>query len=162
MRNVWPMAKRAVSSLILFAVLAFSIPAFSAAEISDDPARSYCVRSGYLYRASPGLNSGMGVCEFSDKSWCDAQAFYAGTCQPSQIPWISPSYQYPSGGTWNSTTSWMCSDRGGRLQEIHTPYGDMVLCVLPGGLTCDPQSLFSGSCWQDDWLSYARSWLNAP
>ncbi len=163
MRNVWPMARKAaLLGLVLLSVLAFSLPALSAAASSDDPARSYCVRSGYLYRAAPGLNNGMGICEFSDKSWCDAQAFYAGECGPNRIPWTSTSYQYPAAGTWNSTISQMCSERGGMLQEVHTPYGDMVLCVLPGGQTCSPESLYSGSCWQDDWLTYARSWLNAP
>ena len=36
------------------------------AEDSADQARSYCVKSGYLYSSSPGVNGGLGVCVFPD------------------------------------------------------------------------------------------------
>ena len=62
------------------------------AQDSADQARSYCVRSGYLYSTSPGINDDQGMCMFPDKSWCDSQAFFQGDCSRSLTPNILPGY----------------------------------------------------------------------
>ncbi len=123
-----------------------------------DSARNYCVQMGYLYRSSPSTNDGQGVCEFPDKTWCDCQAYYQGQCSPR----LSPNLMMGTGGISAPTASTLCQNSGGRLESVHTPYGDVTLCVFPNGRTCDIQSLYNGMCGGDDWLRYTRSWLDGP
>jgi len=145
----------ALGLLLLFSGLA------AAQDASSDQAHSYCVKMGYLYRTSPGLNGGQGICEFPDKSWCDAQAFYAGTCGPRLYPRVLPSVYSSPGGVWSGDAAGLCQSRGGTIKSVHTPYGDVLMCVFPDGTTCDLQGLASGRC-GDKWFIYAYNWLNAP
>jgi putative hemolysin len=155
--------KRWTASLLavvicIMAFLAILLPQAAASGPAANPAQGYCVQMGYLYRSSPSINNGQGICEFPDKTWCDAQAFYAGQCGPRLFPNPIPS----SGSTLNPSASTLCRNAGGQLENVHTPYGDVVLCVFPNGRTCDIQSLYYGMCGGDDWLRYASSWLNGP
>jgi putative hemolysin len=147
-----------VVGLYILAFLAVGLPMAAADSVGEDAAHSYCVQMGYLYRSSPGLNGGQGVCEFPDKTWCDAQAYYMGQCGPS----LSPNFMPYSESTRSISASALCSNAGGRLESVHTPYGDVILCVFPDGRTCDIQSLSNGMCGGDGWFRYAQSWLNAP
>jgi putative hemolysin len=104
----------------------------AAAQDSDGQARTYCVRSGYLYSTSQGINGGQGICKFPDNSM------------------------------WTETTAKICRNNGGSLRSVHTPYGDIAVCAFPDGRTCDLKSLAEGRCGGDSWLLYARSWLDAP
>jgi len=147
--------------LCIFALLIMSqIPVL--AQSSDlDPAHSYCVKMGYLYRTSPGINGGQPICEFPNKAWCDAQAYYQGTCSPVLSPNIFPAYVYGPYDQYASPTQ-LCMGRGGYLQNVHTPYGDVTVCVFPNGEKCALQSLADGACGIDYWSAYARAWLDAP
>lgn len=147
-----------MAGLCILALMAAVIPLAAAQSASEEAAHSYCVKMGYLYRTSPSMNNGQGVCEFPDKTWCDAQAYHAGRCGPSLSsnaltrPYITSSISDQA----------LCSRNGGRLESVHTPYGDVMLCVFADGRACDIQSLRSGRCGGDNWLRYAESWLNAP
>jgi putative hemolysin len=152
------MASLFVVMLCILAFLAILLPQSMAEGSAADAAHNYCVQMGYLYRSSPSMNNGQGICEFQDKTWCDAQAFYAGQCGPR----LYPSPISSSGSTLNPSASALCRNAGGHLENVHTPYGDVVLCVFPNGRTCDIQSLYNGMCGGDDWLRYAGSWLNGP
>lgn len=132
------------------------------AEDSSDQARSYCVRSGYLYSASPGVNNGQGICVFPDNRWCDSQAFFQGTCSRDLKPNIMPGYASEAEPMWTQSSDSMCRGSGGSLRSVHTPYGDITICAFPDGRTCDMKSLAEGRCGGDMWLTYARSWLDAP
>ncbi len=132
------------------------------AEDSADQARSYCVKSGYLYSLSPGVNGGQGMCVFPDASWCDSQAFFLGTCSRSPRPNILPGYVSESAGMYTQSADTICRRSGGSLRSVHTPYGDITVCAFPDGRTCDLLSLSEGRCGGDRWLAYARSWLDAP
>jgi len=134
----------------------------AAAQDSDGQARSYCVRSGYLYSTSQGINGGQGICKFPDNSWCDAQAFFQGDCSRGLTPSIFPSYVSGSDGMWTETAAKICRNNGGSLRSIHTPYGDITVCAFPDGRDCDLKSLAEGRCGGDSWMLYARSWLDAP
>lgn len=147
-----------VVMLCILAFLAIGLPQAMADGSAAEAAHSYCVQMGYLYRGSSSMNSGQGICEFQDKTWCDAQAFYAGQCGPRLSPNLLPS----SENMWSPSASTLCQNAGGHLQNVHTPYGDVILCVFPNGRTCDIQSLYNGMCGGDGWLRYAQSWLNAP
>lgn len=150
--------------LCLLALLAVCLSSAVADASDADVAHSYCVQMGYLYHSSPSMNGGQGICQFPDNTWCDAQAFYAGQCGPR----LSPNLMMGPGSILTtpipSTTSasTLCRNSGGRLESVHTPYGDVTLCVFPNGRTCDIQSLYNGMCGGDDWLRYASSWLNGP
>jgi putative hemolysin len=133
-----------------------------AAQDSTDPARSYCVSSGYLYRASPGINDGQGICMFPDKSWCDVNGFYQGNCGPSLSPNIFPEYAVQTGSMGTASMQDICRNGGGSMKSVHTPYGDILMCVFPDGTTCDSKALSEGRCGADYWTIYAQSWLNAP
>jgi putative hemolysin len=154
--------KRLNSNPVILALSALAvlmlISAISAAQqSSSDPAHSYCVKMGYLYKTSPGVNNGNGVCQFPDQSWCDAQAFYSGTCGPRLNV-------NPFGPTIYSASidpNQFCRNQGGSVRNVHTPYGDVLVCVFPDGSTCDLQSLSMGKC-GDHWFGYAYNWLNAP
>jgi putative hemolysin len=132
------------------------------AEDSVDQARSYCVKSGYLYSSSPGVNGGQGMCVFPDKAWCDSQAFFQGTCSRSLKPNILPGYVSEPEAMWTQSAESICRGRGGILRSVHTPYGDITMCAFADGRSCDLKSLAEGRCGGDMWLSYARSWLDAP
>lgn len=151
-------------AVICAAILAISFLGVlcAAAQDSSDPARTYCVNSGYLYRTSPGMNAGQGFCEFPNKNWCDAQAFYTGSCGPSLTPSIFPSYAVQTGTVGTISAEEICRRSRGSLKSVHTPYGDISMCVLPDGTTCDMKSLSEGRCGMDYWMIYAQSWLNAP
>jgi putative hemolysin len=142
--------------LFVLAFLAVCLSSAEAVASDSDSARSYCVQMGYLYRSSADMNNGQGICEFPDKTWCDCQAYYAGQCGPR----LSPNLMMGTGGISAPTASTLCQNSGGRLESVHTPYGDVTLCVFPNGRTCDIQSLYNGMCGGDDWLRYARSWLD--
>jgi putative hemolysin len=150
--------------LLSFCILAFLSSGMLAAMAQDpaDRARSYCVKSGYLYSSSPGVNGGQGMCVFPDKSWCDSQAFFQGTCDRSLKPNIIPGYVSESEGMWVQSVESICRGRGGSLRSVHTPYGDITVCAFADGRTCDLKSLLEGRCGGDMWLAYARSWLDAP
>ena len=153
--------KNILSGLCILAFL--SLVALTAmAQDSADQARSYCVKSGYLYSTSPGTNGGQGMCTFPDKSWCDSQAFFQGACSRSLRPNILPSYVSDSEGLWTQSAATICRSSGGSLRSVHTPYGDITMCAFPDGRTCDLKSLAEGRCGGDRWLVYARSWLDAP
>lgn len=150
--------------LLGLTVLAFLSSGFLAAlaEDSADQARSYCVRSGYLYRSSPAVNNGQGICVFPDNSWCDTQAFFQGTCSYNLKPNILPAYASEPEAMWTQSAESICRGSGGYLKSVHTPYGDITICAFSDGRTCDLKSLAEGRCGGDMWLLYARSWLDAP
>lgn len=148
----------AAAGLYVLILMAVSLPLVGASSPAEDAAHSYCVQMGYLYRSSPGLNGGQGVCEFPDKTWCDAQAYYMGQCGPR----LSPNFMTVPDSTWSASAFTLCRNAGGRLESVHTPYGDVTLCVFPDGRTCDIHSLSTGMCGGDSWFRYAQSWLNAP
>lgn len=154
------------SILLGMTVLAFLSVGFHAAlaEDSVDQARSYCVRSGYLYSTSPDVNNGQGICMFPDKRWCDSEAFFQGTCSRNLNPNILPGYASASEAEpmWTQSSASICQGSGGSLRSVHTPYGDITMCAFPDGRTCDLRSLAEGRCGGDMWLLYARSWLDAP
>lgn len=150
--------------LLGFCILVFLSSGMLAAmaEDSADQARSYCVKSGYLYSSTPGVNDGQGMCVFPDKSWCDSQAFFQGTCSHSLKPNILPAYVSEPEAMWTQSAESICRGSGGSLRSVHTPYGDITMCVFADGRTCDLKSLAEGRCGGDMWLAYARSWLDAP
>jgi len=153
--------KNILSGLCILAFL--SLVALTAmAQDSADQARSYCVKSGYLYSTSPGINGDQGMCTFPDKSWCDSQEFFQGACSRSLRPNILPSYVSDTEGLWTQSAATICQNSGGSLRSVHTPYGDITMCAFPDGRTCDLKSLAEGRCGGDRWLAYARSWLDAP
>ncbi|MCX6678074.1 MAG: DUF333 domain-containing protein [Methanothrix sp.] len=154
-------AKNILSGLCILAFLSSGLLT-AMAQDSADQARSYCVRSGYLYSTSPGINDGQGICMFPDKSWCDVQAFFQGDCSRSLSPNILPSYVSQSESMWSESAETICRSSGGSLRSVHTPYGDITVCAFPDGRTCDLLSLAVGRCGGDNWLTYARSWLDAP
>jgi putative hemolysin len=147
-----------VVGLCILALIAAGVPMVAADSSAEDAAHSYCVKMGYLYRSSPGLNGGQGVCEFPDKTWCDAKSYYMGQCGPS----LSPNFMSRPDSALSTSATTLCSNAGGRLDSVHTPYGDVAICVFPNGRTCDIQSLYNGQCGGDNWFRYAQSWLNAP
>lgn len=153
--------KNILLSLCMLAFLSSGMIA-GIAQDSADQARSYCVKSGYLYSSSPGVNGGLGMCVFPDKSWCDSLAFFRGTCNRSLKPNILPGYVSESEGMWAQSAESICRGSGGSLRSVHTPYGDITMCAFPDGRTCDLKSLAEGRCGGDMWLVYARSWLDAP
>ena len=130
--------------------------------------RAYCVGLGYLYRTAPGIDNGQGFCQFGGNSWCDAHTFATGSCSPSSYGFHNPyGYYYPyyysaypygqnDGGSINS-----CQDYGGRVESIHTPYGDVNECVYPNGSAMNfygPNDGYLG----DNWYYYAYNYLNSP
>lgn len=123
-------------SICILAFLSSGILA-ALAEDSADQARSYCVKSGYLYSSSPGVNDGQGRCVFPDKSWCDSQAFFQGTCNRSLKPNILPDYASKPESMWRQSAATICHGSGGSLRSVHTPYGDITMCAFPDGRTCD-------------------------
>ena len=154
-------AMNILSGLCILAFLSSGMLAIRAQD-SADQARSYCVSSGYLYSTSPGINGDQGMCVFPDKSWCDVQSFFQGTCSRSQKLNILPGYVSDPGSTWTPSAETICRSSGGILRSVHTPYGDITMCAFSDGSTCDLLSLTEGRCGRDNWQVYARSWLDAP
>ncbi|HNX40404.1 MAG TPA: DUF333 domain-containing protein [Methanothrix sp.] len=63
---------------------------------------------------------------------------------------------------WSQPAERMCNNSGGTVRSVHTPYGNIAMCVFPDGVTCDLKSITEGKFGEDAWTRYARSWLNAP
>lgn len=99
--------------------------------------RSYCVGLGYLYKTSPSLNGGMGICQFPDGTWCDAHELFEGNCGPAPL-FLNRLY-------------------GGSTYYVHTVYGDVPVRVLPDGRVIE--SDYGGV---DGWSYNAYAWLHAP
>lgn len=154
------------------------------AQVSGTPAQdsAYCVGQGFNYAVIPGVNGNQPICQFTDNTWCDAHSFATGTCNP-----YPPSYYNPY--SFNTTQSALdiadetaqCQRMGGGTRTVHTPYGDVDLCVFPDGSSVDLRSLNSNNVLGgypgsgpayvspispfyggDNWYYYAYSWLNAP
>lgn len=128
--------------------------------------RAFCVGTGQLYRTTPMLNMGQPICQFPDGSWCDAHAFATGQCsQGFYNPYF---YNTPQGTLDAAAASRMCRSSGGRVESVHTPYGDVDLCVFPDGSSVDLRALYNGASGiyngtlRNDWFNYAYYWLNAP
>lgn len=132
--------------------------------------RAYCVGAGYLYRTAPGINNGQGFCQFGGNSWCDAHTFATGSCSPSTYGFNNPyGYYYPyyygiypSGLNYGGSIA-SCQDYGGRIESIHTPYGDVNQCVYPNG---SPMNFYGYGPYDgylgDNWYYYAYNYLNSP
>lgn len=150
-----------------------SAPATSTA--SSD--RTYCVSMGYLYRTTPGVNGGQPICQFSDYSWCDANAFATGKCGATNsangfynpygtyYPYFYDYYPYSSGNYYPGQTPGQaidaCTSAGGNITSVHTPYGDVDVCKFPNGSIMDLYGMYNGLL-GDNWYYYAYNYLNAP
>jgi len=149
------------ASLLLAGMLLLVLLLASLSVAADaSPAQSYCVKMGYLYRALPLADGAEERCVFPDGTYCEANAFFSGSCTRTPFPSPYP-YVYSGNADWVPQARSMCLNSGGSLREVHTPYGDVVMCAFPDGSVCDIRSLLSGMC-GNDWLSYAYGWLNAP
>jgi putative hemolysin len=129
--------------------------------------RAHCVGSGYLYKTTPDLNGGQPVCQFDDYNWCDANAFATGKCSIGANGFYNPygiyypyTYNYPIRPTPGGAND-ACFSRGGNVRSVHTPYGDVDMCVLPDGSMIDLYGLYNGYL-GDEWEYFAYSFLNAP
>jgi putative hemolysin len=181
---------------------------------TSGPDSAYCVDSGYLYTTHPGVNGGRGICQFPDGTWCDAHAFFVGNCTPNPDIYAAPGIVTPGGyivpsSNYNpyyynpyyannpyfyndsqaaldiADATKTCQSMGGGVSSVHTPYGDVRLCVFPDGSSIDLSQLYSGvyggtvnpviyangatspivyvnGVPGDFWYYYAYSWLNAP
>jgi putative hemolysin len=104
---------------------------------TSGPDRAYCVDTGNLYATTPGVNNGKPVCQFSDNSWCDAHAFFTGNCTGNSR------FNSPLSGLDLADATKTCQTNGGRVENVHTPYADVNLCVFPDGSSVDLRSLNS-------------------
>ncbi len=105
------------------------------------PDRAYCVGTGNLYTTNPGLNNDKAICQFADNSWCDAHEFFIGNCTGATT---SPYYySTPMSALDIADVTKACQVRGGQVQNVHTVYGDVNLCVFPDGSSIDLRSLSS-------------------
>jgi putative hemolysin len=142
---------------------------------------AYCVGMGYNYAVIPGVNGNQPICQFPDNTWCDARAFATGTCNINQPGYYNPYYfNTTQSGLEVSAQIAQCRRMGGGVRTVHTPYGDVDLCVFADGSSVDLRSLrsddFGGTPGAasayaspvspfyggDSWYYYAYSWLNAP
>ncbi len=106
---------------------------------TSGPDRAYCVGTGSLYVTTPGVNSGKPVCQFSNSSWCDAHAFFTGNCTGS--PSYANSYSTPLSALDLADATKTCQKYAGHVENVHTPYGDVNLCLFPDGSSVDLRSL---------------------
>ena len=109
----------------------------------------------------------------------------AGTYQSSVYnPYAVNPYYYNNPAYANVTQSALdiadetktCQSIGGRVQQVHTTYGDVNLCIFPDGSSISlpqlasgvyagapgPAIYYNGIPANDSWFYYAYSWLNAP
>jgi putative hemolysin len=165
------------------------LPSIAAGQAIDTsgPDRAYCISMGYLYTSSPGVNGGKGVCQFPDNSWCDAHSFFIGNCSANANIGYNPyNYNSAQGALDIADATKACQKNGGKVQNVHTSYGDVNLCVFPDGSTIDLRGLYNGiyggyysgpyngyyngpySSYYNgiygpnNWYYWAYSWLNAP
>lgn len=148
----------------------------STASVPSSPSsdRTYCVSMGYLYRTTPGVNGGQPICQFSDYSWCDANAYATGKCGANvgsngftnpygyYYPYF---YDYPYSNGYSYLTPGQsvdaCFGAGGKVSSVHTPYGDVDVCKLPNGNIMNLYGMYNGLL-GDNWYYSAYNFLNAP
>lgn len=159
---------------------------------TSGPDRAHCVSSGYLYTTSPARNNGKPVCQFPDGIWCDAHAYFTGNCSGvgATSPYNPTFYNSGQGALDLASGTKECQRLGGGVQNVHTAYGDVNLCVFPDGSTMDLRALANGAYgymgtypygtypsttypsgtypyyyygpYRDNWYYWAYSWLNSP
>lgn len=154
---------------IAILIAASALTAAGAGPDASSQDRASCVGMGHLYRTTPGFNNGQPICQFLDGSWCDAHAFATGQCFPGSYgPYNPYIYNIPQRTLNLADASQICRNTGGRVENVHTPYGDVDLCVFPDGSSVDLRALYYGAygtyngALRDDWFHYAYWWLNAP
>jgi len=168
--------------LCITAILAAGLLAAAGQGINTSgPDSAYCTSNGYIYTTIPGANSGKAVCQFPDGSWCDGHSYFTGNCTPnaSVVNAYNPyAFNSPQGALEIADASKMCQNYGGGVQIVHTSYGDVRMCVFPGGSMIDLRGLYGsalggyypgyypgpyfGGYWGDNWYYGAYAWLNAP
>ena len=89
----------------------------------SNPAAAYCSDLGYTY------NSTSDRCVFNDRSYCDAWAFYRGTCGQSKT---------------------YCEQNGGLIKSITETVGtatyQYAVCQFNDGTECNEQDYADGKC----------------
>jgi putative hemolysin len=184
-------------SVLCLAILLAAVGFTGAEQIPLDalntsgPDSAYCISMGYSYTTVPGANNGRPVCQFPDNSWCDAHSFFTGDCTPSPSSSYNPYYNSnPMSALDIADATKLCQKDYGQVQTVHTAYGDVSLCVFPGGNAIDLRALYNGvygvsydmsyampynaynetylgpgpytDIYGDRWYNYAYSWMNAP
>jgi putative hemolysin len=169
---------------------------------TSGPDRAHCISMGYLYKTVPGVNNGKAICQFPDGTSCDAHSFFNGDCNANSNSYYNASlynnpqgsYPYPynipqgynpyfnndpQGALDIAAATKTCEKMGGGVSNVHTPYGDVDLCVFPYGNSIDLRSLLNGGFYNgfyngpyngiyngygggDNWNYWAYPWLNAP
>lgn len=123
----------------------------------------YCVQQGFLYKTVDGPSGKIAQCVLSNGYVCSAHDFYTGSCRPGsmQVRYIDDMsrWGYPSDTVVVDESGYnSCMRAGGRIETMHTIYGDILICVHPDGNYYTlgyPTS-------QDRWRIMAENWLNAP
>jgi putative hemolysin len=190
-----PLRQAGLCLCILLAACALSAagqgtyqPISSATQAIDTsgPDRAYCVSNGYLYTSNPAVNGGKPICQFPDGSSCDAHAFFTGNCSGVGLasPY-NPTFYSSQGALDIAAGTKECQRLGGGVQSVHTAYGDVDLCVFPGGNSMDLRGLanqaygyygpypygtypygtypyYNYGPYGDNWYYWAYAWLNAP
>ncbi len=127
--------------LCTMAILAAGLLAADGQGINTSgPDSAYCTSNGYLYTTIPGVNNGKAVCQFADRSWCDAHSYFTGNRTPnaSVVNAYNPyAFNTPQGALEIADASKMCQNYGGGVQTVHTSYGDVSMCVFPDGSMVD-------------------------
>ena len=160
-RSGFPLFGSPFAVICLMIILASSLlPAEGQGSDNPDQARNYCVSMGYLYRQSPSVNDGQPICQFQDNSWCDCQDFYGKKCSYLYASRNPNFYNIAQSDRVAAATRY-CQDSGGRVESVHTPYGDVDLCAFPDGRSVNLWALYNRAG-GDPWRYYAYSWLNAP
>ena len=123
---------------------------------TSGPDRAHCVSTGNLYATTPGINNGKPVCQFADRTWCDAHAFFTGNCSGNSRSYyanyntpmsaldllVQPGHARPEVARFKMYTRLMemstCAysrmvlqSTSGRLAAPSITTGSMVVCWIP-------------------------------
>jgi putative hemolysin len=157
-----------IGSMLIASALILALPAISAAEDNStggvvnlsDPF-SYCKAKGGEYVRTPGTGNAGAICVINGYS-CNAIDFMRGKCQPSDYVWAR--------NRWDPDTmpSYVteCERRGGAITTIHSPRGNIVVCMYPDGRYYEIGQSTTGGDWLsmsdddgDPWRRSANRWL---
>ena len=135
----------ALLCILIFPAIGLQINASLGFDTSG-PDRAHCISMGYLYKTVPGVNNGKAICQFPDGTSCDAHSFFNGDCNANSNSYYNASlYNNPQGynpyfnndpqGALDiAAATKTCEKMGGGVSNVHTPYGDVDLCVFPYGI----------------------------
>jgi putative hemolysin len=110
-----------------------------------NPASVFCEENGgKLEIRKDNQGNEYGVCIFANGNECDEWAYYRGECDENGPK--DPGAANDNGVGIANPASTNCINKGGSLEIVDGPDGQIGMCTFPSGAKCEEWALLRGEC----------------